>query len=733
MCLMLWCNAWGAPCARVSPLWSVRSTPRSLVVPTCTPCSWGLHIMHTVKSIPDGSVSAKLATGLGTRQGKVWLPRPSPVVGKSKFFFHKRIAQHIALISVLIVLVHLRTPIEVSSSNSCRRAPMLEAMSRHACHPKSPTNCLPKSTGSLVLCAHSAGQMWGSGELEKKVACALDCIGKGAAALSEAGNAVYTLSNAMQKQGISGLLQPEPWKAAPIPIPTLASNLAPDPTSTQELPARKSAPRFAPQDDDEKRAILQLRLERAMQAQDGVRVQQLSRELDEVGGLVRDTTRSASGAPRPPTAHVQTNTPPLAERQTAVDDHTLLPPPCTTESTPMDAMALKMPNPFFPHHSSCMHASCPPACYTHASYPPNYQPFCHPHVICPPGCLHVMHPYPMFGYAREFDAPEGHFADQRAAITEGVPTGVSARMLPTMEEPFWRPVHSSSCAMVLATTTPQASVPRSVVSQEAVHALSRAARPLVPSHGTTLARGGSPPRVEEVYDMTKCGERERFLSAEYPSFRLPRSVDMERVPSTVDPAAVPTGRSSAGLASGNLSSAGFSLGRLASDIPPPAPVGTPSRVGASTGLLLLEMRAPAHLRGDDASPIPAPNLAVMPSAVQQPTCNDPYDSDDSVGSPLKGIYEVETILDMRKTAAGQREFLIKWRGWGPSWNNWEPEDNILDRSMLHKFNPKKRPIQAEASQDVDDFTMHSKRRCAKQAAVKARMVARSENEEEGDE
>ena len=109
MCLMLWCNAWGAPCARVSPLWSVRSTPRSLVVPTCTPCSWGLHIMHTVKSIPDGSVSAKLATGLGTRQGKVWLPRPSPVVGKSKFFFHKRIAQHIALISVLIVLVHLRT------------------------------------------------------------------------------------------------------------------------------------------------------------------------------------------------------------------------------------------------------------------------------------------------------------------------------------------------------------------------------------------------------------------------------------------------------------------------------------------------------------------------------------------------------------------------------------------------------------------------------------------------
>ena len=35
------------------------------------------------------------------------------------------------------------------------------------------------------------------------------------------------------------------------------------------------------------------------------------------------------------------------------------------------------------------------------------------------------------------------------------------------------------------------------------------------------------------------------------------------------------------------------------------------------------------------------------------------DSDDSVGSPLKGIYEVETLLDMRETAGGEREFLIR--------------------------------------------------------------------------
>ena len=95
-------------------------------------------------------------------------------------------------------------------------------------------------------------------DLDKNVACALDCIGKGAAALSEAGNAVYTMSHAMQKQGISGLLQQEAWKEAK----------PPPPNSNQAVPSRKSAPQFAPQDADEKRAILQVRLERAMREQD---------------------------------------------------------------------------------------------------------------------------------------------------------------------------------------------------------------------------------------------------------------------------------------------------------------------------------------------------------------------------------------------------------------------------------------------------------------------------------
>jgi hypothetical protein len=94
------------------------------------------------------------------------------------------------------------------------------------------------------------------------------------------------------------------------------------------------------------------------------------------------------------------------------------------------------------------------------------------------------------------------------------------------------------------------------------------------------------------------------------------------------------------------------------------------------------------------------------------------------------VYEVESVLKMRTAASGKREFLIKWRGWGPSWNNWEPEHHILDRRLLRKFNQKKRqvadPATDSASQSNEELTIHSKRRCAKEATMKARLAAQVE-------
>jgi hypothetical protein len=108
-------------------------------------------------------------------------------------------------------------------------------------------------------------------DLEQKLAKALDRIGKGAAALSEAGATVYNMSSAVQKQGISGLLQPETWKQGVSQYPVKHS-------------VRRIAPvvPYQPEDLDERRAILQVRLEKAMQRQDVVCVQQLSHELDKL-------------------------------------------------------------------------------------------------------------------------------------------------------------------------------------------------------------------------------------------------------------------------------------------------------------------------------------------------------------------------------------------------------------------------------------------------------------------
>jgi hypothetical protein len=105
--------------------------------------------------------------------------------------------------------------------------------------------------------------------------------------------------------------------------------------------------------------------------------------------------------------------------------------------------------------------------------------------------------------------------------------------------------------------------------------------------------------------------------------------------------------------------------------------------------------------------------------------------EEPTGLPaLSDVYEVDKVTDMRVVENGKREFLIKWKGWGPKWNNWEPEENILDRRMIRKFDRKRKvdhfPL-AEPLVDVDDFSMQSKRRCAKEAVVKARVAARKEH------
>ena len=40
------------------------------------------------------------------------------------------------------------------------------------------------------------------------------------------------------------------------------------------------------------------------------------------------------------------------------------------------------------------------------------------------------------------------------------------------------------------------------------------------------------------------------------------------------------------------------------------------------------------------------------------------------------IFDAEAITKKRERK-GRMEYFVKWKGWAPKYNTWEPEDNIL--------------------------------------------------------
>ncbi|XP_074900234.1 E3 SUMO-protein ligase CBX4 [Buteo buteo] len=56
------------------------------------------------------------------------------------------------------------------------------------------------------------------------------------------------------------------------------------------------------------------------------------------------------------------------------------------------------------------------------------------------------------------------------------------------------------------------------------------------------------------------------------------------------------------------------------------------------------------------------------------------------------VFAVESI-EKKRIRKGRVEYLVKWRGWSPKYNTWEPEENILDPRLLIAFQNRERQEQ----------------------------------------
>ncbi|EDN11418.1 predicted protein [Histoplasma mississippiense (nom. inval.)] len=59
--------------------------------------------------------------------------------------------------------------------------------------------------------------------------------------------------------------------------------------------------------------------------------------------------------------------------------------------------------------------------------------------------------------------------------------------------------------------------------------------------------------------------------------------------------------------------------------------------------------------------------------------------DRNLSTAKKNIYQVEEILEKRQRKNKPPEYLVRWTGWGPSGDTWEPEENILNTQAFDIF------------------------------------------------
>lgn len=499
---------------------------------------------------------------------------------------------------------------------------------------------------------------------EQDFAKALDFVGKGAAALSEAGSTVHRMSNAVQREGLSALFQSGPPCCVNIP-------------TNPSLSGRADGV-------EENRAIIRHRLEQAMKEGNAERARLLSRDLDALEGL-GPPTRELYEPARPafglmsrvehPTQSMHsvflaphrklTSTHGVPYPQGVKRDHYTVHKSQPTVSSPL------APNPSSPSYQTSSSSVDAPGRTLEVLR--SYMPHSHPgRSACPD----------MMGGLGNYHNHSG----EDAALFENDH--------PTPDAYVHGALRASAAATVASSYSPGYPHETGMVVP---HMACTARQPT--TCASQICLEGEVEQVDHLHTRTLVHRQSQVYT-----IRL-------------DPSHAP----------------GLQTLATHTGLPISVVVPAPSSRAAENGFTMdgvpsLEMCGcnETDTIGTSAKPNRSRSLATgrVESAQSYRPCSA-ADDDHGPGSALQDIYEVESVLDVRKTDGGQREYLLKWKDWAPAWNSWEPEQHILDKDMLRNFHKKRR---AKKDADENDICVYSKRRCARHATVRAMAAARQENE-----
>ena len=105
------------------------------------------------------------------------------------------------------------------------------------------------------------------------------------------------------------------------------------------------------------------------------------------------------------------------------------------------------------------------------------------------------------------------------------------------------------------------------------------------------------------------------------------------------------------------------------------------------------------------------------------------------GQPSQEIYHIEMVLNSRKKGT-TTEYLIKWQGYDPSQNTWEPKKNIplelveafeqakkgADVEEVDRADVEVEACKTEAEKTRDSERLRLKREAAQKAALRNKII-----------